>query len=283
MSSCCGCCFCVSTANVGIVEQCGKFHHSAVPGCSCLIPCFQSIRAFVPLHVQFALVRVDSKTKDNAVVHITTYFYYQVIEEYASSAFYRFTNPSEQIASFASAVVRGEVPKYTLDELFLTSEEMKRVMDEELRDKLIEFGYKLVSTLITDIDLSCDVKVAISQSRINAYLRTAAEHQAEINKIVSIKYAEADYEEKRLSGVGLAEERKAIMNGLQSSIESFLSEIPGTSAKKVMNLLLMNQYFDAMKDIGTDPKNELILLPGSGSLEEDLIAGQLVGRDAKVI
>lgn len=280
MLSCCGCCFSVSTATVGIVEQCGKFHHRAGPGCHCLIPCAQSVRGYVPLHVQFALVRVDSKTKDNAVVQITTYFYYQVIEEYASSAFYRFTNPSEQISSFASAVVRGEVPKYTLDELFLTSEQMKHVVDEELRGKLKDFGFELVSTLITDIALAVDVKVAISQSRINLYLRTAAEHQAEINKIVAVKSAEADYEEKRLSGVGLAEERKAIMNGLQSSIESFLSEIPGTSAKNVMNLLLMNQYFDAMKDIGTEPNNELILLPGSGSTAEELLMAQLVGHGA---
>lgn len=261
-----------------MVENCGKFSHIAHPGCTILFPCVESIRAVVPLQVQFAYVRVETKTKDNAVVQISTYFHYQVIEECASTAFYRFSNPADQIASFASSVVRGEVPKYTLDELFLTSEEIKRVVDEELRDKLREFGYKLVSTLITDIDPSSDVKQAISQSQINSYLRTAAEHQAEINRIVTVKEAEADFEEKRLSGVGLAKERAAIMNGLQSSIEQFLKEIPGSSAKKVMNLLLMNQYFDAMKDVAGEENNELILLPGSGSTVEELVASQLVGR-----
>lgn len=274
----CGCCFCVSTATVGIVERCGKFHHSAAPGCGCLIPCVDSLRTCIPLQVQSAYVRVDTKTSDNAVVQISTYFHYQVIEEFASSAFYRFTNPAEQIASFASSVVRGEVPKYTLDELFLTSEEIKKVVDEELRDKLREFGFRLVSTLITDIDPSPDVKKAISQSQINSYLRTAATHQVEINKIVAMKNAEADFEEKRLSGVGLAEERKAIMNGLQSSIEDFVNEVPGISPKKIMNLLLMNQYFDAMKDIGSGTNNELILLPGGGGAAEELLTAQLLGR-----
>lgn len=275
---CCDCCYCISTAQVGIVERCGKFSHTAEAGCHCLVPCVHTIRGIVPLRVQVAAVRVDSKTKDNSVVSISAFFHYQVLEEFASTAFYRFSNPAAQIASFASSVVRGEVPKYTLDELFLTSEEIKKVVDEELRDKLHEFGFELMSTLITDIDPSSDVKRAISQAQINSYRRTAAEHQAEINKIVAVKEAEADYEEKRLSGVGLAEERKAIMDGLHSSIESFRKQVPGSKAKGVMNLLLMNQYLDAMKDIGADPRNKLIMMPGGNSVGSQMLTSQLIAK-----
>lgn len=263
------------------MENCGKFSHTAGAGCHCLIPCVSTIRGVVPLCVQRAYVNVETKTKDNAVVNIATCFHYQVIEEHAESAFYRFSNPVGQISSFAAAVVRGEVPKYTLDELFLTSREIQQVVDEELREKLREYGFELVATLIVDIDPSNDVKQAISQSQINAYRRTAAEHQSEINKIVALKEAEADYEEKRLSGVGLAEERSAIMYGLQSSIEKFLQEVPGSKGKSVMNLLLMNQYFDAMKDIGADKKNQLIMTPGGKSVGQEMLMSQLVGNALK--
>eukprot|EP00796_Vickermania_ingenoplastis_P000190 gene191-102_t len=263
----CDCCYCISTGRVGIVESCGKFSRTADPGCHCLIPCVDVVKTELPLAVQIASSRVETRTRDNAVVHISCAFHYRVLEEYASTAFYRFANPAEQIGSYAAAVVRGEVPKYTLDELFLTSEEIKKVVDVELREKLREFGFELVSTLVTDIDPSKDVKQAICQTQINAYRRVAAEHQAEINKIVAVKEAEADYEEKRLAGVGLAEERKAIMDGLHSSIEEFRKQVPGSKAKNVMNLLLMNQYFDAMKDIGADSKNKLIMMPGGNSAE----------------
>eukprot|EP00796_Vickermania_ingenoplastis_P004038 gene4038-2890_t len=272
----CDCCYCISTGRVGIVESCGKFSRTADPGCHCLIPCVDVVKTELPLAVQIASSRVETRTRDNAVVHISCAFHYRVLEEYASTAFYRFANPAEQIGSYAAAVVRGEVPKYTLDELFLTSEEIKKVVDEELREKLREFGFELVSTLVTDIDPSKDVKQAICQTQINAYRRVAAEHQAEINKIVAVKEAEADYEEKRLAGVGLAEERKAIMDGLHSSIEEFRKQVPGSKAKNVMNLLLMNQYFDAMKDIGADSKNKLIMMPGGNSAGTQLLTSQLV-------
>lgn len=223
---------------------------------------------------------METKTRDNAVVTVETRLHYRVLEEKVVEAFYRFTNPDQQIASFTSSVVRGVVPKYTLDEVFLMSDEIKKAVDEDVSERLSEFGFVLESTLLTKIDPSPDVKEAIAQTQVNAYRRTAAEHQAELNKIVAVKQAEADFEEKRLSGVGLALERKAIMSGLQSSIEEFVNTVPGMTAKDVMNLLLMNQYFDAIKDIGATEKNRVIVLPGlsggpGSSILQELLAAQV--------
>ncbi|SYZ64937.1 SPFH_domain_/_Band_7_family (plasmid) [Leishmania braziliensis MHOM/BR/75/M2904] len=276
MSSCgCGC---VSTSEVGIIENCGKFDRIVDPGCFCVIPCVESVRGVVSLKVAISTVRVETKTRDNAVVNIETRLHYKVIPEYAEDAFYRFSNPSEQIASFAASIVRGEVPKYTLDELFLMSDEIKKVVGSELTEKLRSFGFSLESTLLTRIEPSPSVKMAISQTQINAYRRTAAEHESELNKILAVKAAEADYEEKRLSGVGLAQERKAIMNGLKSSIETFVNTVPSMCAKDVMNLLLLNQYFDAMKEVGSGKSNQLILMPNtcgaSPNFMADLVAAQ---------
>ncbi|KAG5481253.1 hypothetical protein CUR178_06486 [Leishmania enriettii] len=275
--SCFGC-GCVSTSQVGIVENCGKFDRTAEPGCFCLMPCVESVRGVVSLKIAIATVRVETKTRDNAVVSIETRLHYKVVAERAEDAFYRFSNPSEQIASFAASIVRGEVPKYTLDELFLMSDDIKKVVSAELTEKLRSFGFSLESTLLTRIEPSGSVKMAISQTQINAYRRTAAEHESELNKILAVKAAEADYEEKRLSGVGLALERQAIMKGLKSSIELFVTTVPGMSAKDVMNLLLLNQYFDAMKEVGSGKENQLILMPNTGgtgpNLMADLVAAQ---------
>ncbi|KPA82903.1 hypothetical protein ABB37_02659 [Leptomonas pyrrhocoris] len=275
----CNCCTCVSTSQVGVVENCGKFDRLISPGCSCIIPCVESVRGKVSLRVAIAYVKVETKTRDNAVVTIETCLHYKVVPEFVKDAFYRFSNPSEQIASFASSIVRGEVPKYTLDELFLMSDDIKKVVSAELTEKLQSFGFSLESTLLTRIEPSKSVKLAISQTQINAYRRTAAEHESELNKILAVKAAEADFEEKRLSGMGLAEERKAIMKGLKTSIESFVNTVPNMSAKDVMNLLLLNQYFDAMKEVGSGRANRLIVMPNSNGATganylADLVAGQ---------
>ncbi|KAH9598730.1 Band 7 domain [Trypanosoma melophagium] len=275
------CCFiCVSTSSLGVVESCGKFNRLAGPGCNCLIPCVESLRGRVTLKLRCAPVVVETKTKDNALVTITACLHYRALLERATDAFYRFANPREQIASFAANVIRGEVPKYTLDEIFLLSRNIKQAVEEELKERLTQYGYTLEATLVTQIEPTRDLQEAIAQTQLNAYRRTAAEHKAELDKIVKIKESEAEFEEKRLAGVGLAEERRAIMDGLQSSIESFVDNVPGVKARDVMDLLLMTQYFDALKDMGGSNKSQLVLLPpgNSRSLLTEFIAAQSHGK-----
>ncbi|ORC90136.1 hypersensitive-induced reaction protein 1 [Trypanosoma theileri] len=272
----CGCFVCVSTSTLGIVESCGKFNRLASPGVNCLIPCVESLRGRITLKLRCTPVVVETKTKDNALVTITACLHYRVLSDRATDAFYRLTNPAEQIGSFAANVIRGEVPKYTLDEIFLLSRNIKQAVEEELKERLTQYGFALEATLVTQIDPTRDLKEAIAQTQLNAYRRTAAEHKAELDKIVKIKESEAEFEEKRLAGVGLAEERRAIMEGLQSSIESFVDTVPGVRARDVMNLLLMNQYFDALKDMGGSNKSSVVLLPpgNNKSLLTELLAAQ---------
>lgn len=271
-----GCCFCVSTSSFGVVENCGKFSRIAQPGCNCLIPCIETLRGRVTLRLQYASVRVESKTKDSALVIITACLHYRVLPDRASDSFYRLSNPREQIGSFAANVIRSEVPKYTLDEVFVATPNIKRVVEDELKERLSQYGFALEVTLVTDIEPTKDLQNAIEQTQLNAYRRTAAEHKAELDKIVKIKDSEAEFEEKRLAGVGLSEERRVIMEGLQSSIESFVGSVPGVTARDVTQLLLMNQYFDALKDIGASGKSQVVLLPPEGSRSPltDFLAAQ---------
>lgn len=270
------CCFCVSTSSLGIVESCGKFSRVSGPGYHCLVPCIEVVRGRITLRLQYASVTVETKTKDSALVVITACLHYRVLSDRVVDAFYRLTNPEEQIGSFTASVIRSEVPKYTLDEVFVATQTIKRAVEEELKDRLSQYGFALEATLITQIEPTAELQNAIEQTQLNAYRRTAAEHKAELDKIVKIKDSEAEFEEKRLAGVGLAEERRAIMEGLQSSIESFVGSVPGVTAKDVTQLLLMIQYFDALKDIGASGRSQLVLLPpdGSRSVLTDLLAAQ---------
>ncbi|EKF33078.1 hypothetical protein MOQ_003060 [Trypanosoma cruzi marinkellei] len=274
------CCFCVSTSSLGIVEGCGKFQRIANPGCHCLIPCVETVRGRVTLKLRYASVDVETKTKDNALVLITACLHYRVLPEEATNAFYRFANPEKQIGSFAANVIRSEVPKYTLDEVFVASRNIKQAVEDELKERLSQYGFALEATLVTQIEPGSELQQAIAQTQLNAYRRTAAEHLAELEKIVKIKEAEAEFEEKRLAGVGLSEERRAIMEGLQSSIESFVDGVPGVGARDVVQLLLMNQYFDSLKEVGSTGRNKVVLLPPSGaqSVLTDLLAAQLTNK-----
>ena len=250
----CGCCVCIPTSTLGIIEELGKFAYVAQPGLSCLNPCTQSLSGRVSLRVTPIGVDCPTKTKDNVVVSVTVVVQYRVLPNKVEDAFYRFSNPAGQISSYVTNVIRGQVPQHTLDELFLQRDEMQIVLKRELDVQLEKFGFVIVAALICDINPARNVQDAMNQINTNARLKIAQQHKSEAEKYEVVKAAEADAEAKRLSGVGLAEQRKAAILGLQSSVESFSEKVPEMTQKDIMSLLLMNQYFDAIKDIAESGK-----------------------------
>lgn len=266
MAQCC-CMYRVTTANVAIVESLGKFDHLGEPGCHCLNCVTNSVRGVVSLRVQQIRIHVDTKTRDNALVRVAASVLYRVLEDRVQEAFYRFSNAAAQIESYASNVIRGQVPNHTIDEIFVTRDEMQKALRTELEEQMATYGFRIVATLITDIDPSNEIKMAMSQINTNARLRLAAEYEADAKKIKVVMAAEADAEAKRLSGVGLAEQRKALVNGLQSSVHNFTHAVEGMTSRDVMSLLLVNQYFDALRDVSVAGRTGVVLLPGTTSSE----------------
>jgi regulator of protease activity HflC (stomatin/prohibitin superfamily) len=262
--SCCGCCVCIHTSDLGMKESMGKFVGVAEPGCSCLNPFTESIAGIISLRVKPLKFTVESKTRDNVIVDVLMAVHYQVIPERAMSAHYKFSNSAQSITAFASNVIRGQVPIHTLDEIFLLKDEMAKAVKDELDHNMGEYGFRIVSTLILDIDPNNQIKHAMNMINTNARLRVAAGHTSEANKIEIIKGAEADAESKRLSGVGLAEQRKAVILGLQTSVENFKESVPGITSKDIMTLLLMNQYFDTVKDIVHHGRSAVVFTSDSG-------------------
>ena len=267
----CFCLACVRTNTVALVERCGKFQAIKGPGCQCLVWPVDSIVGRVSLRVRQLDVNCETKTKDNVFVNVVISVQYQVVLEKAFDAFYKLANPEIQIQAYVFDVVRSELPKMELDESFSNKEQLANEVKHHLDETMMSFGYSIIKALVTDISPDARVKMSMNEINASRRLREAAKEKAEADKIVQVKAAEADAESKYLSGVGVARQRQAIVGGLQDSIIEFSGEIAVTTPKDVMDLLLLTQYFDMLKDVGSSGSGgKTLFLPHAPSAVGDL-------------
>lgn len=265
---------CPAQGTAVLVESCGKFQRVAYPGFNCLWPCLCECAAGkVSLRVQQLDVRVESKTKDNVFVHLVVAVQYQVSQEHIFDAFYRLTDSQSQISSYVFDVVRASVPKLNLDEVFSEKDHIAQGVKEELTKAMSGFGFIIIGALVVDIDPAIKVKDAMNEINAATRLRIAAAEKAEAEKVRVVKAAEAEAEAKYLSGQGVARQRIAIMNGLQSSVQEFSSAIP-INPREVMEIMILTQYFDTLRDVGASNKSSTVFLPHTpGGLSE--VTGQI--------
>jgi regulator of protease activity HflC (stomatin/prohibitin superfamily) len=251
------CCFnCVRTQEVAVVEDLGQFKTLLDPGFHFLCWPITTIVGTLSLRIQQLDVYCETKTKDNVFVQVAVAVQFRVLMDSAYDAYYRLTDPKGQIQAYVFDVVRSTVPKMELDEAFASKAEIASATLGQLKDVMRDYGYEILTTLVTD--LAPDAKVKASMNEINASrrLKEAASHKAEADKVRQVKAAEADAEARYLSGLGVARQRKAIVNGLQQSVSEFSSEVEGATPKDIMDILLLSQYFDTLSVVGA---NSLIL------------------------
>jgi len=250
------CLECIREKEVGVVENLGQFSRLVGEGPSCILWPLQSVVAKLSLRVQQLDVVCETKTKDNVFVQVGVAVQFQIITESAYDAWYRLSDPNSQIQAYVFDVIRSTVPRLELDQAFESKDDIARAVLTQLQKTMKDYGYSIVNTLVTD--LSPDHKVKASMNEINAAkrLKEAASHQAEADKVRQVKAAEGEAEAKYLSGLGVARQRKAIVQGLQASVSDFSDDVPGATPKDVMDLLLLSQYFDTLSVVGA---NSLIL------------------------
>lgn len=261
--------FTVRQQTVAVVERFGKFKKTSSAGLNIKIPLIDQVVGRVSLRVQQLDVRVETKTKDNVFVFVVVSVQYYVLPNKVIDAFYRLQNAQEQITSYVFDTVRARVPNVQLDQLFETKDDIAVAVKAELDTIMDDFGYGIVKALVTDIDP--DAKVKMSMNEINAAqrLREAAIQQAEADKIRVVKAAEGEAESKALQGQGIANQRKAIIEGLRESVKNFSNDVDGVKSQDVMNLVMMTQYFDTIKELGMSGKNSTILIPhGPGGMQD---------------
>ncbi|KAL8503917.1 hypothetical protein ACS0TY_022588 [Phlomoides rotata] len=269
------CCVQVDQSTVAVKEQFGRFSDVLEPGCHFLPWCFgYKLAGKLSLRVQQLDVRCETKTKDNVFVTVIASIQYRAVAENAADAFYKLTNTKAQIQAYVFDVIRATVPKLELDATFEQKNDIARAVEEELEKAMSAYGFEIVQTLIVDIEPDIRVKRAMNEINAAARLRVAANEKAEAEKIVQIKRAEGEAESKYLSGVGIARQRQAIVDGLRDSVIAFSENVPGTSAKDVMDMVMVTQYFDTMKEIGASSKSCAVFVPhGPGAVKD--IASQI--------
>jgi regulator of protease activity HflC (stomatin/prohibitin superfamily) len=277
--------FTVSTAQVAVITRFGKFLRVADPGLNWKFPFIDKVAGRVSLRVNQITLTMETKTKDNVFVTIPISVQNRVRPENVYDAYYKLSNPEEQIQSYVEQVILGHVPGMTLDEVFASQSGIASAVKKELDADMAGFGYEIVNVLVTDI--VPDEKVKSAMNDINAAQReqVAANARGEAEKILVVKKAEAEAESKALQGQGIANQRKAIIEGLQGSIEQFQKVVGGASTSDVMQLVLVTQYFDTLKSIGeSDKTNTLFLSHAPGSVKEisdQILESMLVADRAK--
>lgn len=262
--------FTVKQQTAAIVERFGKFKRIAGAGLNFKIPLIDRVAGRLSLRVRQLDVRVETKTKDNVFVFVIVSVQYFAIPDKIVDAYYKLQNTEAQITSYVYDVVRARVPGIILDDVFETKDDIAQAVKVELEQIMDDFGYGIVKTLVTDIDPDANVKQSMNKINAAQRLRVAAVEEAEADKIRVVKAAEAEAESKALSGKGIADQRTAIVNGLQESVTDFKDSVEGTSAQDVMNLVLMTQYFDTLKDVGLSSSSNTIMIPHSPSGMNDI-------------
>jgi regulator of protease activity HflC (stomatin/prohibitin superfamily) len=261
--------FTVQTAQVAIITRFGRFLRVADPGLNWKWPFIDAVAARMSLRVNQITLTMETKTKDNVFVTIPISVQNRVRPEKAFDAFYKLSNPVAQIQSYVEQVILGHVPGMTLDEVFASQSGIAAAVKQELDADMAGFGYEIVNVLVTDI--VPDAKVKSAMNDINAAQReqVAATARGEAEKILVVKKAEAEAASKALQGEGIANQRRAIIAGLQGSIEQFQKVVGGTSTSEVMQLVLVTQYFDTIKSIGEmDKTNTLFLSHSPGAVKD---------------
>ena len=262
--------FQVRTAEAVVIQRMGKFLRVANAGINFKLPWLDQIAGRIDLRVQQLALDVETKTKDNVFVKIPVSVQYHVIPEKVYEAFYKLANPKQQISSYVFNVILGHVPKMILDDAFLQQSDIAIAIKEGLDDVMQTYGYAIDQALVTDIEP--DEKVKAAMNDINAAQReqVAATARGEAEKILKVKQAEAEAQSKALQGQGIANQRKAIIEGLKDSVEAFSKAVEGSTPHDVMMLVLVTQYLDTMKEIGASDKSNTLFVSHSPAAIGDL-------------
>jgi regulator of protease activity HflC (stomatin/prohibitin superfamily) len=279
--------FTVSTSQVAVITRFGKFLRVAEAGLNWKSPYIDRVAGVVSLRVNQIALTMETKTKDNVFVTIPISVQNRVRPERVYDAFYKLSDPVAQIKSYVEQVILGHVPSMTLDEVFASQSSIAAAVKQELDSDMAAFGYEIVNVLVTDI--VPDQKVKSAMNDINAAQReqVAATARGEADKILVVKKAEAEAESKALQGQGIANQRRAIVEGLQTSIEQFQKAVDGATPRDVMQLVLVTQYFDTLKAIGENDKTNTLFVAHSPAAVKEVsdqnLDSMLMAQSASVM
>jgi len=261
--------FIVKQQSAAVVERFGKFVSIRQSGLQIKVPIIDSVAGRLSLRIQQLDVVVETKTKDDVFVKLKVSVQFKVIKEKVYDAFYKLDNPADQITSFIFDVVRAEVPKLILDDVFIKKDDVAIAVKSEIQEAMTEYGFQIIKTLVTDIDPDAQVKE--SMNRINASERekVAAQFEGEAQKILIVERAKAEAESKRLQGQGIADQRREIARGLEDSVK-VLNGVD-INSQEASALIVVTQHYDTLQSVGSASNSNLILMPNSPQAGSEML------------
>ena len=260
------------------IERFGKFESIRHSGLQMKIPIIDKVAARISLKIQQLDVIVETKTLDDVFVKIKVSVQFVVIKEKVYDAIYKLEYPHDQITSYVFDVVRAEVPKMKLDDVFVKKDDIAIAVKREVQESMETYGYDIIKTLVTDIDPDAQVKAAMN--RINAAERekVAAQYEGDAQRILIVEKAKAEAESKRLQGQGIADQRREIARGLVESVD-VLQKV-GVSSQEASALIVVTQHYDTLQAVGQQTKSNLILLPNSPETGTEMLNNMITSFTA---
>ena len=253
--------FTVKQQTAVIIERFGKFLSVRQSGLHFKIPLIDRIAGRISLKIQQLDVLIETKTKDDVFVKLKVSVQFKVIKLKAYDAFYKLDFPHDQITSYVFDVVRAEVPKMKLDGVFVKKDDIAIAVKTELNEAMMDYGYDIIKTLVTDIDPDSQVKEAMNRINASEREKIAAQFEGDAARILIVEKAKAEAESKRLQGQGIADQRREIARGLEESVE-VLNKV-GINSQEASALIVVTQHYDTLQSIGQGTNSNLILLPNS--------------------
>lgn len=253
--------FIVKQQSAAIIERFGKFISIRQSGLQLKIPIVDRIAGKLSLKIQQLDVIVETKTLDDVFTRLKISVQYKVVKDKVYEAFYKLDYPHEQITSYVFDVVRAEVPKMKLDDVFVKKDDIAIAVKKELNQAMMDYGYDIIKTLVTDIDPDAQVKEAMNRINASEREKIAAQFEGDAARILIVEKAKAEAESKRLQGQGIADQRREIARGLEESVE-VLNKV-GINSQEASALIVVTQHYDTLQSIGGESNSNLILLPNS--------------------
>lgn len=272
--------FIVKQQTAFIIERFGKFQSIRSAGLHFKIPLIDRIAARLSLRIQQLDVVVETKTNDDVFVQLKISVQYQILKDKVYDAYYRLQNPHEQLTAYIFDLVRAEIPKMILDDVFEKKDDIAFAVKRDLKEAMLDYGYDIIKALVTDIDPDASVKQAMN--RINAAERekVAAQHEGDAQRILIVERAKAEAESKRLQGKGIADQRREIAKGLEESVDTLNKA--GINPQEASALIVITQHYDTLQAIGSESESNLILLPNNpnaaSSMLNDMTASLLAAN-----
>lgn len=261
--------FIVKQQSAAVIERFGRFQSIRQSGLQLRIPIVDRIAGRLSLKIQQLDVIVETKTKDDVFVKLKVSVQYMVIKNKVYEAFYKLDYPHDQITSYVFDVVRAEVPKMRLDDVFERKDDIAIAVKSELNDAMINYGYDIIKTLVTDIDPDEQVKHAMNRINASEREKIAAQYEGDAARILIVEKAKAEAESKRLQGQGIADQRREIARGLEESVE-VLNKV-GINSQEASALIVVTQHYDTLQSIGEETNSNLILLPNTPQAGSDML------------